>query len=203
MARKKVSQTTENLEDYNKYMVGFKYFEQVIGLKENYGIEIPKELKRPTKASVKNIKKEWKKLRGKLQEDKWEVPSITEINKYYENRETPVAREPINLGYEFIQGFINHLTAVYQDAHDRTPDGVHTNFMSFAMITSIEEAYQICLQSIDELVLKLGYDAAADKIQNHPDYQATQTNYFDKLYNINEYFNFCVDFFESMLDSID
>lgn len=198
MAKQKLPAATKNITDYNKYLTAFKYFNKVVDLKKEYNIPMPKDLTRPTKVSVKNIKKLWGKLRKTLQEDEWEVPTITQINQYYEINETPPPREEADPAQDFVEEFRQNIRNNYEDWLERLSAISDSKVKHFRETT--EASFEEAMFMLDAIIDAAGgdYDIVADAIKNQPDYLVIQDVYIQDS-DGEEYVNTCVEFFTAVM----
>ena len=193
MAKKKVK-TSPQLE-YTKYYKAMKVLS-----KYDDRIPEPKELKRATKKSVANIKKEYKKGRRIFKEEDIDIPSLKELQKYYDERQTIPPTETIDYGEEFVDGFREHITRVYYDSVEAISNPKVQAYWKDKSEPLIKEALSM-LDSIIETA-NYNYELVADKIKAQPDYDILMSTDYIGPSNLEQYGETCVQFFTSVMIDI-
>lgn len=196
MARKKVSLAQKSKDTYDMYVKAFKYFDKNI-----------KELKKPTLASVKRIKKEWKVLRKELTNEGYvDIPNVTEIAKEWDNRRSapPPPTEPLEYGRDILIHLKESITNIYRDTLSRSP---HKNQQAF-LNNNITPKYLECMSMWDSLwqtaeeIGANGFDIVADTMVKHPDYDSVVSDHQMTASECDVYLDMCIEFFTAVMTDV-
>lgn len=194
MAKKKTKLSLK--QEYQRYYKALKvlsrYDERVV---------VPKEVKRATRKTTTNIKKEYTKVRKILKEEGVvDLPNVNTLSAYYDERQSIPPAEPLNLGADTIEGLRNHLQSIYEEWN--TSKETHNYNQYFK--NNIEPKYYEAMTKLDIIVETAGSeDKAADYIKAQPDYEAILgTDYFALLYDVNEYFMLTLEFMDAVMTDI-
>ena len=107
-ATKKNQPKTNNQQKYEKYFKAIKVLQQY-----DEEIPTPKELKKAQKKSVTNIEKEYRKARAKVKKEVDDLPSLNELEDYYNTRQTLPPPNNLEYGEEFVNDFWEHIITTY------------------------------------------------------------------------------------------
>lgn len=163
-----------------------------------------KELIKPNKISLKNAEKEYKKVRKEVQEiyrdSDYKLPTSTQLEKMYNNRETLPAPYAMDFGKDFVDSFRQTITDTYTDwisnieATDGAKAGDHWRDKTQA---TFDEA----MHMLDEVIARANndYDLVADLIKEQPDYDVMANHQYLEDSDGEQYCQLCVEFFTAVM----